>query len=33
MEEDPEPLPVRDGTMELSLRRFEIVTVTVRGFK
>ena len=32
MEEEPEPLTVRDGTMELSLRRFEIVTVAVRGF-
>ena len=32
MEEEPEPLTVRDGAMELSLRRFEIVTVAVRGF-
>jgi len=32
MEEEPEPLTVRDGAMELSLRRFEIVTVAVHGF-
>ena len=32
MEEEPVPLPLRDGAMELSLRRFEIVTVAVRGF-
>ena len=33
MEEDPESLTLRDGAMELSLRRFEIVTVGVRGFE
>ncbi|MFH1007683.1 MAG: glycoside hydrolase family 38 C-terminal domain-containing protein [Candidatus Latescibacterota bacterium] len=32
MEEDPKPLTVHNGMLELSLRHFEIVTVLLRGF-